>query len=197
MPRRLSLRRLLEKLEKGGTAGDLGPVRVERRNGYIRLGVVSKSKSTKGFSLLIKETGFYTVKGNFAVTVQDFSGSQNGLGLGESFSLQSGEEERFCFFYALLPLVFRAQEGVLAAGQKRRFLDLLKNRKRPAGPGGDAAGGIIAAEDEKGIAALIGREGENPVVLYRRENKAAGFCFMLTGNSKSFSFLRPSSLMQV
>jgi tRNA(Ile)-lysidine synthase len=154
-PRRASLRRFLRGLETGVPAGDLGPIRAESREGCL---IIKPAGSpvchAGGFSLLIKAPGFYTLKGRLRVKVEAREAVPE--------TAAAGGEENFCAF---LPLVLRPcgrKAGILKAGQKQPFSDILKGENFTAG--------LIAAEDREGIVAVIGA-GK---VLLSRDGVPAG-----------------------
>jgi tRNA(Ile)-lysidine synthase len=64
IPRRQSLRNLLEDIEKGvSVSGDLGPVRLEMRDKKILVTRAAAGAFEYGFSMLINEPGIYKIKG--------------------------------------------------------------------------------------------------------------------------------------
>jgi len=108
-----------------------------------------------GFSLLIKEGGSYTLRHAYIIRA------------GESADV-GGER----VFFALFPLVLRPcrrNEGVPEAGQSGLISDIIKSKA-----GNEK---LIAAEDRKGIAAVIGA-GEGRL-LYRRERIPAAEVFTI------------------
>jgi tRNA(Ile)-lysidine synthase len=158
--RRTSLRRFLAEMEKGKTAGDLGPVRLERKDGYLVLTPTPEPETTRGFSLLIKKSGSYTLKG-MRIIAEEVSTV--------SSVSSAGRGTRECSnFFAALPLVLRP----FHAGQKHRFPGIAGNIKGLA---------LIAAEDAGGIAALI-RAGktQDGFLLYSRDREEGPCCFKFT-----------------
>jgi tRNA(Ile)-lysidine synthase len=115
------------------TASDLGPLRAMREGEKVVLSAVKKPVFERGFSLLIKEPGSYTLK-KIRIEVCLFSASP---GVGG--------------FYATLPLVFRRSSGgdfLISAGKKIAFKDLVR--------GLPARTAIVSAVDRLGTAAFIG-----------------------------------------
>ncbi|MDR1566581.1 MAG: tRNA lysidine(34) synthetase TilS [Treponema sp.] len=140
-PRRAGVRRFLEALEQGrGAAGDLGPVRAEKQKGGLVVSAAGSGVSCRrGFSLLIKDPGIYTLKGKLTVTAGSVPDS----------GAVPGDGKSFCAGY---PLVFKpcTREGsILKAGHKRSFSDILKEAPRKSME-------LIAAVDQEGVAAVIG-----------------------------------------
>jgi len=126
-PRRASLRRAVER----GSTEDLGPVRLERKNGFVVLKPAAKARTERGFSLLIKEAGLYTLKGKASGLGKDLSinaGSpaqpvEAGGSIGGSASYGADS------FTALFPVVMRNHrkgDCIIKGGRKRRFCDVDK-----------------------------------------------------------------------
>jgi tRNA(Ile)-lysidine synthase len=177
-PRRSAVRRAV----KQGTAADLGPARLDRRNGYITLAPAQPREQTvgnadhlmvgHGFSLLIKEAAFYTLKGEL-------------LGAGKNLSLciKAGSPNappnataQGAVFSAQLPLVlrnYRAGDFIYKGGRKRRFSDILDSGER------SRYAGIITACDAQGPAAFIayGAEGADFTVINRDETQDGVCCY--------------------
>jgi tRNA(Ile)-lysidine synthase len=159
-PRRTAVRRAAEH----GDAEDLGPVRFEKRKKIIYL-TPKKPSLERGFSLLIKEAGLYTLKAGV-------------LGKGfPALSFNAGKTAGFAgTFCARLPLVFRThkkRDCIFKGGRRRRFSDILDT---------DAYSeytGIITACDADGPVAFIGLPkevcgiGENLLVV-SRDNASLG-----------------------
>jgi tRNA(Ile)-lysidine synthase len=128
-PRRAAVRRAAER----GSIGDLGPVRLERKNGFVSLKTSVRRPSKRGFSLLIKKPGLHTLKGRV------WGGGKSEL------CIEAG-------FQADFPLIVRNhQEGdhIFRGGHKRRFSDILESK---------ASSGytvIITVCDRAGPAAFI------------------------------------------
>ena len=115
VPKRASLRRAVER-EK---TGDLGPVRLERKNGFVVLKPAARNRPETGFALLIKEAGSYTLKGKV-------------IGLGKDLLISArlpalpAEATGFSAFY---PVVFRNHRNgdcIFREGHKRHFYDVDK-----------------------------------------------------------------------
>jgi hypothetical protein len=99
--------------ELSGNTEDLGPVRLERKNGFVILKPAAKARSEAGFSLLINEAGSYTLKGRV-------SGLGKDLSINAGLPGQSAGTDGFCAgktigfplgkaigFAAAFPVVFR------------------------------------------------------------------------------------------
>jgi len=151
-PRRTVVRRAAE----GSTSSfNFGPVQFTRKNGFVTLESGARHQWERGFSLLIKEAGLYTLKGRtigmapggcLHIRVRDSPGSGKAAAV-DGFSP--------AMFYARAPLVFRGlREGdqIVKTGHKRGFSDIIdrENRSRYAI--------IIVAEDTEGPVAFIGIE---------------------------------------
>ena len=163
VPRRSVVRRAAA--QGAASPADLGPVRLRRQDGYIEMTPARQPRGERGFSLLIKEPGFYTLK----------LGKSPDLVV-RSEACRDGESPSpgGAVFYARFPLVLRSHRGrdrIYRGGQKRRFSDILE-RDTCAG-----FTGIITAEDAEGPAAFItmGRDGDVKVIS--REVPAAGTSF--------------------
>jgi tRNA(Ile)-lysidine synthase len=142
-PKRLVIRRAVRE----GTAADLGLARLDRRNGFITLTPEQPRDQTavkrRGFSLLINEAGFYTLKGEVL-----------GVGKNLSLSIKAGYTQASpnTGFSATLPVVFRNHrvgDFIYKGGRKRRFSDILNSRER------SRYTAIITACDAQGPAAFI------------------------------------------
>jgi tRNA(Ile)-lysidine synthase len=162
-PKRSAVRRVV----KQGQAADLGPVRLERRNGFITLAPSSSrnqaGKKFRGFSLLIKEAGFYTLNGE----VLD-------AGKNQSLCIKAGcpQATPNTGFSAQLPLVFRnhkAGDFLYKGGRKRHFTDILNSSER------SKYAGIITACDAQGSAAFIVYSG-NGITVISRDEAQDGVC---------------------
>jgi tRNA(Ile)-lysidine synthase len=170
-PRRSALRRAVRQ----GAAADLGPVRLDRRNGYITLLPADHLQVVgRGFSLLIKEAGFYTLKGevlgagkNLSLCIQAGCPQAPQNTTAQGVTVQSTE------FSANLPLVFRnhrAGDFIYKGGRKRRFSDILNSRER------SRYAAIITACDAQGPVAFIalsaiGDTGKDVTVISRDETQ--------------------------
>ena len=172
VPRRAAVRRAVER----GDAEDLGPVRLEKRGCHIYLAKKEWRAGERGFSLLIKEAGLYTLKAGVL-----YSGSPP-LSVRVS-SAGDTEVVPSTVFSATLPLVFRNHtEGdlILKGGRKRRFSDIL-DRDVYSG-----YTGVITACDSGGTAAFIGVGGALPVIC--RDDASApcdNYFFGLTVEGKN------------
>jgi tRNA(Ile)-lysidine synthase len=161
VPRRRSVRQVLGKLRAGAAAGDLGPLHAERQGNRLALKNTGPRTGSGGFSLLIKESGSYTLRNTYIIKVEKSTVTTETAGT-------KGENA----FFALLPLVLRSSrkgETASGAGQKNLISAIIEKEA------GD--GKFIAAEDRKGIAAVIGA-GEGRL-LYRREKVPAAEFFTI------------------
>jgi len=153
-----------------GTAADLGPARLDRRNGFITLTPGSPRDQTaikrRGFSLLIKKAGFYTLKGEV-------------LGVGKNLSLgikvECTQTPPNTGFSVILPVVFRnhrAGDFIYKGGRKRRFSDILNRKER------SRYTAIVTACDAQGLAAFIAisANGEDFTVISRDDTQDGVFC---------------------
>ena len=124
VPRRTAVRRAVAsdalkqsaKQSTGTSVQDLGPVRLETKNGFVSMTL--RNTAERGFSLLIKEPGLYTLKGKV-------------LGLVENVKLVirvGADKDLLPGFTACLPVVLRNhQQGdrIIRGGHKRRLSDIL------------------------------------------------------------------------
>jgi tRNA(Ile)-lysidine synthase len=109
---------------------DLGTLRISQKDGKIVISLPRKSPRETGFSLLIKEPGFYNLN-SISISVRPFDGSREGG------------------FPAALPLAFRPgfkDDFLVCKGRKIKKRDL-------------AAGKTISAVDILGAAAFIDNTG--------------------------------------
>jgi tRNA(Ile)-lysidine synthase len=166
VPKRASLRRAVE----GGSAEDLGPVRLERKDGFIVLKPAPKRRTERGFSLLIKEAGLYTLKGKVS-------------GLGKDLLINAGSSAppagtagfsagKTIGFPALFPVVFRNYmkgDSIFKGGRERRFCDILDLRRVDKLPR-SVYTRVITASDKEGPVAFIAI-GEDLTVISREEQE--------------------------
>ena len=157
VPRRLAVRRSVGLLAEGQvtakhiSARDLGPVRLQERNGYIELVPAVQAKGERGFSLLIKEAGFYTLEGRILGM-----GKRASLCIEAEISPSNGDSSSAgnpIGFSAAFPLVLRNHRGrdrIYRGGHRRRFSDIL-DRKACS-----EYTEIITACNSKGPVAFIG-----------------------------------------
>jgi len=160
-PRRSAVRRAV----KHGHAADLGPVRLDRRNGFITLAPSSPRNQTgekrRGFSLLIKEAGFYTLNGEV------FDAGKN-----LSLCIKAGcpQAAPNTGFSAQLPLVFRnyrAGDFIYRGGRKQHLADINSSERSKYAE-------IITACDAQGPAALI--TIGNDITVISRDEAQNGVC---------------------
>ena len=136
--KRSSARRFCEGSYK---AVDLGSLRVRLENEKITLNSACDNSGETGFSLLIKETGFYNLN-RIGIEVLPYS------------TEREGAKQGFAHFYACLPLVFRQSfndDFLVSKGKKIVRGELGKN--------------LISAVDILGTAAFIGKAE----VLFERD----------------------------
>ena len=132
--RRASLRKFCTGQVK---TADLGPVRVINSQGQIQLKKSRNQNGEKGFCLLIKEPGLYTLKRVSVAITQGFDSSGAAEGS----------------FPALLPLVLRyslKHDWVEKNGKKRELGKEFTARQRKR---------LISVLDQRGTVALIGPAG--------------------------------------
>jgi tRNA(Ile)-lysidine synthase len=165
LPRRAVLRRAAAGLDG---AADLGPIRLEKEKNFIRVIPAGREYFERGFSLLIKAPGSYTLKDG------DFPGISPGGLVFEA--LEPAGPPAAKGFFARLPLVLRAhREGdlVFRAGQKRRLSDILKNETL------SEYSGFITAQDSEGPAAFIALSGKKNILLLCRESTKGAAAFIV------------------
>ena len=122
------------------TAADLGPLRIKRDGSRILLFAGNNDVFERGFSLLIKEPGLYTLN-KIRIEVRPFTDSA-----------VSG------WFCASLPLVFRPcfkDDFLVTTGRTIKPQDIAKGRQR-----------LMSAADRFGIAAFLG----SGVILAKRDS---------------------------
>jgi tRNA(Ile)-lysidine synthase len=174
-PRRAALRRAVSGALT--RAADLGPVRLEREKDRIRVKPPEPDRADRGFSLLIKAPGSYTLKGGILPFIPPA-----GLTFEVSVpvSRQAGTPGKRGFS-ARFPLVLRTwREGdfISGAGQKRRLSGILKEKALPE------YRGVITAQDPEGCAAFIAvREGKH-ILLSRGDStkETAAFVTVSAGS---------------
>jgi hypothetical protein len=135
LPKRTTVRRAAAHNNAAqGKIQDLGPVRIEKKDGYVSLCLAPKKTGERGFSLLLKEPGFYTVKGRV---------------------LGPGKPDLFirAFKYPLVLRNHRSGDCIFKGGRKRRFSAILDREAR------SMYTGIITVCDVDGPAAFIGIGG--------------------------------------
>jgi len=181
-PRRAVLRQAARQIDaKPASSQDLGPVRLERRDGLISLKNSGSLRFERGFSLLIKEAGLYTLKGKILGIEKDLyfnaetaSASPSGKSSPSDKGAPSGTDgtvlsDSSVGFYAGLPLVIRNhREGdrIYRGGHKRRFRDILGKDARPD------SDVIISVCDAEGIAAFINIEKSGQLTVIDRKPSA-------------------------
>jgi hypothetical protein len=144
-------------------------MRLERRDGFITLSSSLQRQGGRGFSLLIKEAGFYTLRKKVWGRGKPASDNRPDLCIRAGVS-ESNQSSGSVVFRAEFPLVFREhREGdrIIRGGHKRRFSDILDGKVR------SRYTDIITVFDAEGPAAFIclGRGGE--LLVIRREDAPA------------------------
>ncbi|MDR0497373.1 MAG: hypothetical protein LBH42_07150, partial [Treponema sp.] len=152
VPKRVAVRRVAKLRD----AADLGPVRVTNQDGFIYLKAANKP-GERGFSLLIKEEGLYTLK------ARTFSRRKPDLLI--SAGVPQDGKTPAAAFYARFPLIFRNHEKrdcILKGGYKRRFVDILDREARTkhtvvtaCDAGGPVAFVVIGTDPKSLLADLI------------------------------------------
>ena len=184
VPRRASLRRAVER----GTGEDLGPVRLERKDGFVVLKPAVSARMETGFSLLIKEPGSYTLKGKVSGLGEDLcisAGISPAPSAGGPITRERPDEA--AGFTAVFPVVFRNHrkgDSVFRGGRKRGFRDILD--RFPC----SVYTGVITAIDKEGPAAFIAI-GEELTVIGREEKAGTSDCSFF-GVSWEQSFCKQS-----
>jgi len=162
VPKRLAVRQAV----LGGAVGDLGPARLEWRDGFVTLRPVTRKPGERGFSLLIKEAGLYTLKANV-------SGLKKDLRINAGVSPDREKPFSGTVFSAGFPLVFRNHskgDCIVRGGHKRRFSDILDSVAR------SGYTGIITVCDAEGPVAFVASGGDSGKELFviGRDNAEAG-----------------------
>jgi tRNA(Ile)-lysidine synthase len=164
-PRRAVLRRALSgALNK---AADLGPIRLERDKDRIRVKPPGLKVFDRGFSLLIKAPGSYTLKDGVSPLIPPG-------GLVFEVSGTPGEEagtpgkKGFPAGFPLLLCAWREGDCIRRTGQKRRLSDILKEK------GLSGYRGSVTVRDPEGCAALIALgEAKDLLLVCRNTTKGA------------------------
>jgi tRNA(Ile)-lysidine synthase len=156
-PRRRSLR-LFAQGEVGSL--DLGFAILRRDAKRVVFGL-RRQDGENGFSLLIKGPGIYKLKG---LTIRVFRKET-------ALPMEAGErrsfDQRSIGFFAELPLVLRQHypgDYLFRGGRKRRVTECIRGT-------GIRTSGLITAEDRRGTAAFIGREGDGFSIVLTRETE--------------------------
>jgi len=128
VPRRSSVRRAVIK-EAGTPAAihDLGPVRFERNNGFVFVSRAKGKTGERGFSLLIKEPGLYTLKGRVLGLTKN---SSLLIKVGECIKPPVGSQAQTGKLLAKLPIVLRSHQAgdrISRGGHKRSLSDILNS----------------------------------------------------------------------
>jgi hypothetical protein len=136
----------------GAQTGDLGPLRLEREGGFITLKPARKQQGQRGFSLLVKEEGSYTLTGRVFGCGKDLHIRAELSPGGDRATKAVAASAPHAAFCAQLPLVFRnlkPGDCIYRGGRNRRFSDILKGGVCPK------YADIITACDADGPAAFI------------------------------------------
>ena len=159
VPKRASLRRAVER----SAAEDLGPVRLERKDGFVVLKPAANAGQERGFSLLIKEAGLYTLKGRVS-------------GLGKDLLINAGGSPAPSLgtagFKASFPVIFRNHrkgDSIFKGGRERSFCDILDSWRVDKLPR-SVYTRVITASDKEGPVAFI-TIGEDLTVISREEQE--------------------------
>lgn len=171
---RCAVRRAVQAAGRRGNVSDLGPVRLERKNGSFVLKAADGRTGERGFSLLIKSAGLYTINGkvlglgkNTELCIR--AGVPAGAPDGEDSLAGDSPAAKFSArFLARFPLVLRNHapgDRVFKGGRGRRFSDILDSGAR------SGYTGVITACDADGPAAFIGVGRD--VTAVRRDSPVA------------------------
>jgi tRNA(Ile)-lysidine synthase len=158
-PRRQSIRLFTGKPER--TSLDLGAARIERQRGNVAVragSALRRNAFGKGFALLIKEAGVYTLKGlKIVCRSPAASGHEAGLPAGILADIQDTKEAGF---FACLPVVFR--HGY-AKGRDRIIVE---------DPMGQAA--CIFSDKEKDMMMVLGKVCKKEMDKMNKKEKGIG-----------------------
>ena len=167
VPRRAVVRRAAAM--DAASPEDLGPVKKQRRKGFVTLETALQPPGERGFSLLLREAGSYTLKGrlicqgNAGLSPRQDLFIRPGKDSGDTISIgQNG-------FYALYPVVFRdhrSGDRISFDGRKRSLADIL-DRKAYSG-----YTGIVNVEDREGLAAIICTNQDGDLFAISRDVQA-------------------------
>ena len=183
-PRRSVVRRVSGRMTADQGAQDLGMARLERHDGYIEMKPALRSRCERGFSLLIKETGFYTLEGSvfgpgkgMDLHIRAFDNGE-----GTDLSADSCRGNAAAFWAGAFPLVFRShREGdrIVRGGHKQGFSDIIDRETR------SAYAVKITVCDARGIAAFIVLGGNGKLSVMCRDGPGN----VVSGNS-GMSFIK-------
>ena len=174
LPRRAAIRRSV--MQECGSA-DLGPVRLEKKNGFLELRPVRKLKGEKGFSLLVQRSGFYTLDSGLFMSLPSECLCVRTACFKDDEVLQhrAGEDESGgctqCFKVFSFPFVFRNyHEGDLLhrGGHARRFSDIMDGGAR------SGCAGILTVCDALGVAAFIAVGSGGEIMVIGRDGTRDG-----------------------
>ena len=168
VPKRTSLRCAASNAAAKHAAQDLGPVRLERKDAYITVSKAFRGAGERGFSLLIKEPGLYTLKGKAA-----------GFGKNGTLTIEvragiepetEGGPQKTAAFHAGFPLVLRTQRAgdrILRGGHKHRLSDILEPGIR------SLRRGVITACDAEGPLAFVAVDQYGELTVIARDKSGA------------------------
>ena len=143
VPKRAVVRRAAG--QSNAAAVDLGPARFRERDGYVELMPAARFSGERGFSLLINETGVYTLKGKV------FGAGKTALRVRAGLAA-SEENTPAGVFSAAFPLVlrnYRTGDRLREGGHTRGLSAILDKDTRTRYTN------IITAEDTEGTAAFV------------------------------------------
>jgi tRNA(Ile)-lysidine synthase len=164
-PRRAVLRRALSGALN--RAADLGPIRLERDKDQLRVKLPDFRVFDRGFSLLIKAPGSYTLKDSVSPHIPP-----GGL-VFEVSATPGGEagtpgKKGFPAGFPLALCAWREGDCILRSGQRRRLSDILKEK------GLSGYRGSVTVRDPEVCAALIAPGvGKDVLLLCRNTTKGA------------------------
>lgn len=169
-PRRSSVRRASARIGRW----DLGPVRLCRQGAFIGM-VPARRPCERGFALLIKGPGFYTLNGSISgfgkgldLAIRAFDGEAQVFDQVETRDETGGAWESFRS--GPFPLVFRnCREGdrIVRGGHRRGLSDIM-------GREFSGCAGVIAACDADGIAAFIAPGAGGRLAIAGRDTAGNG-----------------------
>jgi len=172
VPRRAVVRRALER----NAQSDLGPVRLEKKNGFITLTPAPEPGGERGFSLVIREQGSYVLKDPVLGRGKNLELRINPCEPGKNRNDTAGAFPNAASFEASsFPLVFRShREGdrVFQGGHRRKFSDALDKDSR------SVYTGVITVCDIKGTAAIIGMGADGCMTAVSREDDGKNSFFI-------------------
>ena len=160
LPRRAALRRAATK----GDASALGPLQLQRQKGFITMKLNKIKAGERGFSLLIKEPGLYTLNKR----VWGGSGNHDlNIRVGPSGECEISDEHSIgCLFSVKLPVFFRSpMEGdrILLGGHRRSFSSIMNESSKSAL--------VLVVQDVDGISAFIALDDKGSLMVNSRDKE--------------------------